>query len=93
MGFPRQEYWSGLPFTIPGDLPDPGLEPESLALTGRFFVTVPPGKPMVNHYVDCMFMSPQNPYVEALIPSVMVIGCGTFGRGLSLDEVMMVKLP
>ena len=29
MGFPRQEYWSGLPFPSPGDLPDPGIEPES----------------------------------------------------------------
>ena len=32
MGFPRQEYWSGLPFRPPGDLPDPGIEPESPAL-------------------------------------------------------------
>ena len=32
MGFPRQEYWSGLPFTTPGDLPDPGIEPSSLIL-------------------------------------------------------------
>ena len=31
MGFPRQEYWSGLPFPPPGDLPDPGIEPVSLA--------------------------------------------------------------
>ena len=40
MGFFRQEYWSGLPFTIPGDLTDPGMELASLvstALTGRFF--------------------------------------------------------
>ena len=29
MGFPRQEYWSGLPFPSPGDLPDPGIEPAS----------------------------------------------------------------
>ena len=31
MGFPRQEYWSGLPFPPPGDLPDPGIELMSLA--------------------------------------------------------------
>ena len=39
-GFSRQEYWSGLPFLSPGDLPDPGLEPESTkspALAGGFF--------------------------------------------------------
>ena len=45
MGFPRQEYWSGLPFPSAGDLPDPGIEPVSPALIGRFFTTEPPGKP------------------------------------------------
>ena len=43
MEFSRQEYWSGLPFPILGDLPDPGIEPMSLespALAGRFFTTV-----------------------------------------------------
>ena len=42
MGFSRQEYWSGLPFPSPGDLPDPGIEPVSLmsiALVGGFFTT------------------------------------------------------
>ena len=45
MGFSRQEYWSGLPFLPPGDLPDPGIEPTSPALAGRFFIAEPPGKP------------------------------------------------
>ena len=48
MGFPRQEYWSGLPFRPPVDLPNPGIEPSSLvspALAGGFFTTAPPGKP------------------------------------------------
>ena len=40
MGFPRQEYWSGLP----GDLTDPGIEPASPLLAGGFFTTEPPGK-------------------------------------------------
>ena len=44
MGFSRQEYWSGLPFPPPGDLPDPGTEPVSPALAGRFFTTEPRGK-------------------------------------------------
>ena len=42
MGFSRQEYWSGLPFPSPGDLPNPGIEPVSLlspALAGGFFTT------------------------------------------------------
>ena len=37
MGFSRQEYWSGLPFPPPEDLPDPGIEPASPALAGGFF--------------------------------------------------------
>ena len=44
VGFPRQEYWSGLPFPSPGDLPDLGIKPMSSALAGRFFTTEPPGK-------------------------------------------------
>ena len=44
MGFPRQEYWSGLPFPYPGDLPTPGTESAFLALAGGFFITAPPGK-------------------------------------------------
>ena len=46
MEFPRQEYWSGLPFSPPGDLPDPGIKPMSSALAGEFFTTEPPGKPL-----------------------------------------------
>ena len=48
MGFPRQEYWTELPFLSPGDLPNPGIEPaplSSAALAGRLFTTVLPGKP------------------------------------------------
>ena len=44
MGFPRQEYWNGLPFPSPGDLPNPGNEPLSPVLAGGFFTTEPPGK-------------------------------------------------
>ena len=50
MEFSRQEYWSRLPFPTPGDLPDPGIEPASLAsptLAGGFFTTLPPGKPFI----------------------------------------------
>ena len=42
MGFSRQEYWNGLPFLTPGDLPNPGIKPASLvspALAGGFFTT------------------------------------------------------
>ena len=47
MGFPRQEYWSGLPFPPPGDLPDTEIDLTSLALASRFFTTEPPGKPQI----------------------------------------------
>ena len=42
----RQEYWSGLPFPSPGDLPDPGIEPASPTMAGEFLTTEPPGKPL-----------------------------------------------
>ena len=45
MAFLRQEYWSGLPFPSPGDLPDPGIEPASPALAGGIFTTEPPARP------------------------------------------------
>ena len=46
MEFSKQEYWSELPFPSPGDLPDPGIEPESpvsSTLAGGFFTAEPPG--------------------------------------------------
>ena len=46
MGFPRQEYWRGLPFASPGDLPNPRMSPVSPALAGGFFTVEPPGKPV-----------------------------------------------
>ena len=45
MGFSRQEYWSGLPFPSPGDLPDPGNEPGFPALEADALTSEPPGKP------------------------------------------------
>ena len=51
MEFSSQEYWSGLPFPSPGDLPDPGITHPLLAvpaLAGSFFTTVPPGKPQLS---------------------------------------------
>ena len=45
MGFSRQEYWTGLPFPSPGDLPDPGIESGSPALEADVLTSEPPGKP------------------------------------------------
>ena len=47
MEFSRQEYWSGLPFPSPGDLPDPGIKPRSPALWADTLPAEPPGKPSV----------------------------------------------
>ena len=54
MEFSKQEDQSRLQFPIPGNLPDPEIEPVSPALTGRFFTTVPPGKPL---YISVQFSS------------------------------------
>ena len=48
MGFPRQEYWSGLTFPSPGDLHDPGIRPEFPTLAGRFFTAESPERPKDN---------------------------------------------
>ena len=48
--FPREEYWSGLPFPPPGDLPDPGIKPRSLALQADALLCEPPGKPHKDLY-------------------------------------------
>ena len=45
MRFSRQEYWSGLPFPSPGDLPNPGIKPGSPALESDALTSEPPGKP------------------------------------------------
>jgi len=44
MEFSRQEYWSGLPFPSPGDLPDPGIEPRSPAVRADSLPSEPPAK-------------------------------------------------
>ena len=51
MGFPKEEYWSGLPFSPARDLPDPGIRPASPVLAGGIFTSVSPGKP----HTDNMF--------------------------------------
>ena len=70
MGLLRQEYWSGLPFSSPGDLPNPGMEPRFPALTGGFFTTELPGKPNV---------PPFPIHVKIITPKVTVLGGGTLG--------------
>ena len=68
MGFSRQEYWSGVPFPPPEDLPnpgnppEPGIEPKAPALTGGFFTTEPPGK--AQYQVHGYFRSDWNKWMN-----------------------------
>ena len=57
MGFSRQEYWSGLPFPSPGDLPNPGIEPRSPALQADALPSEPSGESLSNktiQYETCL---------------------------------------
>ena len=59
MEFSRQEYWSGLPFPSPGDLPNPGTEPRSSALQADALTSEPPGKlGGVKHYLALFIWAP-----------------------------------
>ena len=69
MGSPRQEYWSGLPFPPPGDLPDPRIKFTSPPLTGRFFTTEPPGKPSHWFYLQNI------PRIQPLLPTLALGFC------------------
>ena len=55
MGFSRQEYWSGLPFPSPGDLPNPGIEPGSPALQEVSLPSEPPRKPCSLSFLQGIF--------------------------------------
>ena len=55
MGFPRQEYWSGLPFFSPGDLLNPEIKLASPALVGRFFTTEKPGKSHIIRLFEMLY--------------------------------------
>ena len=80
MEFSRQGYWSGLPFPLSADLPDPGIKPVSLmspALSGGFFTTLPPGKPLM------VPLSPNSSVSNADCPKCEEISANSF---LQLDS-------
>ena len=54
MGFPRQEYWSGLPFPSSGGPPDPWIKPALPTLAGGFFTTKPPGNPLRTLFIEVL---------------------------------------
>ena len=73
MGFFRQEYWHGLPCPLPGDLPDPEIEPWSPVLAGRFFTAEPPGKP-------CLWVAPVNNRRRQWHPTPVLLHEKSHGR-------------
>ena len=75
MGFSRQEYWSGLPFSSPGDLPNSGTEPTSPELAGGFLTMAPPGKP---HACDAMSQKMSVEWLQGLQVSLrsLLFSCG-----------------
>ena len=75
MEFSRQEYWSGLPFPSPGDLPNPRIKsgfPESPALEDRLFTTEPPRKPTTVYICQCCFLH----LSHSLLPQVHSLHLG-----------------
>ena len=71
MGFPRQEYWSGLPFSSTGDLPDPGIEAMSPALAGGFFTTKKSLKKV--HSTKFYILFPSHTHIHLNFPFVKLM--------------------
>ena len=69
MGFSRQEYWSGLPFPSPGDLPNPGIESRSPVLQADALTSEPPGKPHISYYYIILY----NLYEPHIIIIIIII--------------------
>ena len=80
MGFPRQEYWSGLPFPPPGDLRDPGIKPVSpvsACTAGRFFATEPAVHSWKHHgSLNRAFPSSQNVFYAPLCTLTITLDPG-----------------
>ena len=71
MGFSRREYWNGLPFPSPGDLPDPGIKPRSPASQANFLPSEPPGKPLAYHLIHAGCLP-----VQLCLPCGQKVGVG-----------------
>ena len=85
MGFSRQGYWSSLPFPSPGDLPDPGIEPRSLALQADSLPTELPGSPVVGRMIARQGCPSLNPW------NVWVLGKGT--PRLQMELKLLITWP
>ena len=80
MEFSRQEYWNGLPFASPGDLPDPRIEPASPALTGGFFTAEPHQKPL-----SCLIQETQERRVHPWVRKI------SFSRKWHLTPIFLPR--
>ena len=82
MGFPRQEYWSRLPFPSPGDLPNPGTEPRSPTLQVDSLLSEPLGKSILSVERDLIFNSIKTIDIELLSLFIYFL---TFNFKLMID--------
>ena len=71
IGFPRQEYWSGLPFPSPGDLPNQGIKPRSPALQADSLLSEPPGKPNVSLLFK-LFIGFLLPVADSILINILI---------------------
>ena len=74
MEFSRQEYWSGLPFSSAGDLPDPGIELQSLAWQAEFLLSEPPGNPV--GCINSMHSGPKYTHINSIHPPALLVSGG-----------------
>ena len=89
MGFSRQEYWSGVPFPSPGDLPDPGIEPGSPALQLNSLLSEPLRKPMLYSstllFIHSVYSSLHPPGNTGDTGSISGSGRSPWQSGFTLD--------
>ena len=73
MWFPRQEYWSGLPFSFPGDLCQPRDRTHISCIAGEFFTTEPPGKslwPIIPPLGICQWQNYPSMYIQEICKNI-----------------------
>ena len=95
MGFSRQEYWSGLPFPSPGDLPDPGIETRSPTLQADTLSSEPPGKPSDAYIFPFLLWFSLLFFSQLFVKTAILLFCISFpwGWSWSLSPVQCYELP